>query len=205
MKFLNAARQQAVVETLLPLRRSARRSRNGEAPAAKVEYEFLPDAAGILEEILPVSFKVRLFKCFLDAAVSEQIARRVAMKAATENADDMIKKLSREYNRARQAKITKEIVGDHRRRRGVGITDRSLEATVSDMVASKNGVKDGRVVQVIGSTFDVEFEEGHLPEIYNALKVDSEAKGVQIRLTGEVQQHLGGNRVRASPSARPTA
>jgi F-type H+-transporting ATPase subunit beta len=65
------------------------------------------------------------------------------------------------------------------------------------MVASKNGVKDGRVVQVIGSTFDAEFEEGHLPEIYNALKVDSDAKGVRIRLTGEVQQHLGGNRVRA--------
>ena len=56
-----------------------------------------------------MSFKVRLFKCFLDAAVSEQIARRVAMKAATENADDMIKSLTRQYNRARQAQITKEI------------------------------------------------------------------------------------------------
>jgi F-type H+-transporting ATPase subunit gamma len=74
-----------------------------------VEYEFVPDAKGILEEILPVSFKVRLFKCFLDAAVSEQIARRVAMKAATENASDMIKHITRQYNRARQAQITKEI------------------------------------------------------------------------------------------------
>ena len=58
---------------------------------------------------MPVSFKVRLFKCFLDAAVSEQIARRVTMKAATENADEMIKNLTRKYNRARQAQITKEI------------------------------------------------------------------------------------------------
>ena len=74
-----------------------------------VDYEFLPDAQSILEEIVPVSFKVRLFKCFLDAAVSEQIARRVAMKAATENAGEMIKELSRFYNRARQAQITKEI------------------------------------------------------------------------------------------------
>src|SRR5438876_3533793 len=57
--------------------------------------------------------------------------------------------------------------------------------------------KIGRIVQVIGSTFDAEFEEGHLPEIYNALTVDSEHGGVHIRLTGEVQQHLGGNRVRA--------
>src|SRR5438093_10580262 len=54
----------------------------------------------------------------------------------------------------------------------------------------------GRIVQVIGSTFDAEFEEGHLPEIYNALRIDTEFKGVHLRLTGEVQQHLGGNRVR---------
>ena len=54
----------------------------------------------------------------------------------------------------------------------------------------------GRIVQVIGSTFDAEFEEGHLPEIYNALRVDTDVQGVHIRLTGEVQQHLGGNRVR---------
>ncbi len=54
----------------------------------------------------------------------------------------------------------------------------------------------GRIVQVIGSTFDAEFDEGHLPEIYNALKVDADYKGVEVHLTGEVQQHLGGNRIR---------
>src|SRR5207249_1860662 len=111
-KFISAARQQAVVETLLPLSSVGAGERGRvSAPSggAKVEYEFLPDAAGILEEILPVSFKVRLFKCFLDAAVSEQIARRVAMKAATENADEIIKAITQEYNRARQAKITKEL------------------------------------------------------------------------------------------------
>jgi F-type H+-transporting ATPase subunit gamma len=69
----------------------------------------LPSPAEILNEILPMSFKVRLFQCFLDAAVSEQISRRVAMKAATENAGEMIKTLTRLYNRARQAQITKEI------------------------------------------------------------------------------------------------
>jgi F-type H+-transporting ATPase subunit gamma len=106
MKFLNAAQQIAVCETLLPL---AQAPDVTKPVGPEVEYEFLPDAKGILEEILPVSFKVRLFKCFLDAGVSEQIARRVAMKAATENADDMIKTLTRQYNRARQAQITKEI------------------------------------------------------------------------------------------------
>src|SRR5216683_7940099 len=57
--------------------------------------------------------------------------------------------------------------------------------------------KIGKIVQVIGSTFDAEFDEGHLPEIYNALKIDEEFKGVKLKITGEVQQHLGGNRVRA--------
>ncbi|MBN9520889.1 F0F1 ATP synthase subunit beta [bacterium] len=57
--------------------------------------------------------------------------------------------------------------------------------------------KTGKIVQIIGSTFDVEFDEGQLPEIYNALKINSTGdKGVAISLTGEVQQHLGGSRVR---------
>jgi F-type H+-transporting ATPase subunit beta len=54
----------------------------------------------------------------------------------------------------------------------------------------------GRVTQVIGSTFDAEYDEEHLPSIYNAVKVDSDHKGVKLNLTGEVQQHLGGGRVR---------
>ncbi len=119
MKFLNAARQAPVVDALLPLSAVAPEvRRRGEGhpvtpspdhAVASIEYEFLPDAKSILEEILPVSFRVRLFKCFLDAAVREQIARRVAMSAATENADDIIKRITRQYNRARQAQITKEI------------------------------------------------------------------------------------------------
>jgi F-type H+-transporting ATPase subunit gamma len=114
MKFFNAARQEAVVETLLPLSSMATESRHGgpqEAPPAgpKVDYEFLPEAAEILDELVPAAFKARLFKCFLDAAVSEQIARRVAMKAATENAGDLIKDITRLYNRTRQANITREI------------------------------------------------------------------------------------------------
>src|SRR5215211_9080157 len=63
-------------------------------------------------------------------------------------------------------------------------------------MVSANGRQVGQIVQVIGSTFDAEFPEGHLPEIYNALKIESDYKGVTIRLTGEVQQHLGGDRVR---------
>jgi F-type H+-transporting ATPase subunit gamma len=92
---------------------SVRQAKPGAPAAAKkterTPYEFLPDPVSILEEIVPVSFKVRLFKCFLDAAVSEQISRMIAMRGATENADDMIKTLTRLYNRARQAQITREL------------------------------------------------------------------------------------------------
>ena len=115
MKFLSAGKQVPVVETLLPLSDVAPEVRKGaseteeEQPEKSIEYEFLPNPKEILEQLLPESFKVRLFKCFLDAAVSEQIARRVTMKQATENADDMIRDISLKYNRARQAQITKEI------------------------------------------------------------------------------------------------
>ncbi|MEX0713317.1 MAG: F0F1 ATP synthase subunit beta, partial [Pirellulales bacterium] len=58
------------------------------------------------------------------------------------------------------------------------------------------GTNIGQVTQVIGSTFDVEFPEDSLPAIYNAVKIASEHKGIKVELTGEVQQHLGGGRVR---------
>lgn len=110
-RFEGIARQIVSVETLLPLGELAGAEEGGEAAeAGQSQYEFLPSAESILEEVVPTSFKVKLFKCFLDAAVSEQIARMVAMKAATENADKIIKQLSMTYNRARQTQITGEIM-----------------------------------------------------------------------------------------------
>jgi F-type H+-transporting ATPase subunit beta len=66
-------------------------------------------------------------------------------------------------------------------------------ATATKPVQKKNV---GRISQIIGSTFDVEFPENQLPPIYNAVKVESDQKGIKLDLTGEVQQHLGGGRVR---------
>lgn len=114
-KFISTSRQVPVVETLLPL--GALGENDGsdadggsEATGTSNDFEFLPSAESILEEIVPTSFKIKLFKCFLDAAVSEQVARMIAMKGATESAGDMIKSLSTEYNRARQSQITGEIM-----------------------------------------------------------------------------------------------
>jgi F-type H+-transporting ATPase subunit gamma len=123
-KFVTMSRQEAVVETLLPLgsldapalgggKPDAHKdaaNKEGKAETATVQYEFLPSAQSILEEVVPTSFRVKLFKCFLDAAVSEQIARMVAMKSATEASDKIIKRLSMDYNRARQTQITSEII-----------------------------------------------------------------------------------------------
>src|SRR5947208_13443415 len=64
------------------------------------------------------------------------------------------------------------------------------------MVTATSNGHIGKITQIIGSTFDAEFEENHLPAIYNAVKIRSDKKGVKIDLTGEVQQHLGGGRVR---------
>jgi F-type H+-transporting ATPase subunit gamma len=112
-KFHSVAKQQIVTETLLPLGKIEGPDTpvDPEVVAGNVSlYEFVPSAESILEEVVPTSFKIKLFKCFLDAAVSEQVARMVAMKSATENANDMIKMLSRTYNRARQSQITGEIM-----------------------------------------------------------------------------------------------
>ena len=56
--------------------------------------------------------------------------------------------------------------------------------------------KVGKITQIIGSTFDAQFPDDALPAIYNAVKIESDQKGVKLDLTGEVQQHLGGGRVR---------
>lgn len=109
--FQTVARQTPVIETLLPLGSiGGADTSESKSNKSEVGYDFFPSAESILEEIVPASFKVKLFKCFLDAAVSEQIARMVAMKGATENAGELIKQLSMTYNRARQSQITGEIM-----------------------------------------------------------------------------------------------
>ena len=109
MKFHSIARQEVCVETLLPLGSLSEASEEEDA-GGDSQYEFVPSPESILEEVVPTSFKVKLFKCFLDSAVSEQVSRMVAMKGATENAGDLIKDLSMQYNRARQGRITSELM-----------------------------------------------------------------------------------------------
>jgi F-type H+-transporting ATPase subunit gamma len=107
MKFFSAGQQRPVAVQILPLKPEVP---EGKAEAKSVEYEFSPDPRQLLDELLPATVRIRLFQAFNDAAVSEQVARMVAMKAATDAAQDMIKALTREYNRARQTQITMELL-----------------------------------------------------------------------------------------------
>ncbi len=110
-KFLSAGQQRPVVVQLLPLvRESAAGDEGANKGTRRADYEFSPDPKQLLDRLLPATVRVQLFQAFTDAAVSEQVARMVAMKAATDAAGDMIKALSRQYNRARQTQITMELL-----------------------------------------------------------------------------------------------
>ncbi|HVR96676.1 MAG TPA: ATP synthase F1 subunit gamma [Thermoanaerobaculia bacterium] len=108
MRFVSAGVQRPAVVQLLPL--APQTPGAEEAAKPSVEYEFSPEPRQLLDELLPATVRARLFQAFTDAAVSEQVARMVAMKAATDAAGDMIKSLTREYNRARQTQITMELL-----------------------------------------------------------------------------------------------
>lgn len=109
MKFVSTGKQLPVVEQLLPLSSEAQEV-EAQKVEAEVQYEFSPQPRELLDELLPASVRIRLYQCFTDAAVSEQVARMVAMKAATDAAEDMIKRLTQQYNRARQTAITMELL-----------------------------------------------------------------------------------------------
>jgi F-type H+-transporting ATPase subunit gamma len=110
MKFISPGKQRPVVECLLPLSPEEALGSAEEKDGAEVQYEFSPAPQELLQELLPATVRVRFYQAFMDATVSEHVARMVAMKAATDAAEDMIKRLTAQYNRARQTQITMELL-----------------------------------------------------------------------------------------------
>src|SRR3954453_20648409 len=106
-QFLSAGTQRVVVRRLMPLDTSAL---DTSSEGASSQYEFEPGPDTILEDLLPRYAESRLFAALLDASASEHAARQRAMKAATDNAEELIKTLKRVMNRARQDAITTEIM-----------------------------------------------------------------------------------------------
>jgi len=109
--FKNVADQKPEIHQLLPIeRRIMDDAVDGvESMRINAEYQFEPDAETVLALLLPTYVETLIYRALMESAASEHGARRTAMKAATDNASDMILTLTRSYNRARQAAITQEI------------------------------------------------------------------------------------------------
>lgn len=104
-QFVNAASQNVITEQLLPIVPTVQ-----EAGKAAGDYIFEPSKEEIVEDLIPKTLKIQLFKALLDSQASEHGARMTAMHKATDNAKDLQKRLKLEYNKARQAAITNEIL-----------------------------------------------------------------------------------------------
>ena len=109
MRFESNAKQIPEVIQLLPLAPQSTPENEEEESSTVANYDFTPSAGEILDDLLPRSIKTMLFQAFNDSVVSENIMRMIAMKAATENANELAKDLRRDYNRARQSQITTEL------------------------------------------------------------------------------------------------
>lgn len=109
-RFQNAVTQRPVIERFLPFEAGQVLAAAGEAPVSTVEYEFDPDAATLIAELLPRMVDNQVFQYILEATASEYGARMTAMSKASDNAGEMIGTLTLQYNRARQDAITKELL-----------------------------------------------------------------------------------------------
>ena len=108
-KFINTMKQEPVVEQLLPLSAEALKQTDAEKSAYGWDYLYEPDAASVIEELLTRYVEALIYQAVAENMASEQSARMVAMKAATDNAGTLIGELKLIYNKTRQAAITKEL------------------------------------------------------------------------------------------------
>jgi F-type H+-transporting ATPase subunit gamma len=108
-RFKNVAEQVPETHVLLPIKRDVVEDSSDRLSELNPEYLFEPSADAVLTRLLPTYVETLIYRALLESAASEQGARRKAMKAATDNASEMITTLTRSYNRARQGAITNEI------------------------------------------------------------------------------------------------
>jgi len=109
-EYKSQAVQKVTVSQLLPLAPIDGSSCPPDKSDDKGEYLLEPSQQAIFDQLLPKNVEIQIFRAILDAQASEEAARMAAMENATKNADDMIKKLTLQYNKARQASITKELM-----------------------------------------------------------------------------------------------
>ncbi|MFM2244686.1 MAG: hypothetical protein RL071_760 [Pseudomonadota bacterium] len=108
-RYRSVLSQEPTIERILPMQLEVPATPEGEV-AEGVDFLFEPDASALLARLLPMSLRTRLFQALLETQAGEQAKRMTAMDAATRNASELINRLTLEYNRARQAAITKELI-----------------------------------------------------------------------------------------------
>ena len=109
-EFVNAATQKVVNKQFLPLLPPEENISNKRKKAQQIDYIFEPDKEYIINELIPQSLRLMLFEALLDSIASEYGARMTSMHQATDNASTLIQDLTLQYNKARQAAITNEIL-----------------------------------------------------------------------------------------------
>ncbi|KAF0689628.1 ATP synthase subunit beta, mitochondrial, partial [Aphis craccivora] len=171
-KFHNKLSQYPIITQLLPLS-PEKNVLNKE----KWDYLYEPESKLILDTLFDRYIESQIYQSILENIASEQAARMVAMKTATDNSSNRIKELRLVYNKVRQANITQEL--------------NEIIAGAS-AVSRYSMIATGKIVQIIGAVVDVEFDQSAVPKIYNALEVQNQ----KVKLILEVQQQLGSGIVR---------
>jgi F-type H+-transporting ATPase subunit gamma len=173
-RFLNTMKQEPVLEQLLPLSgEQLRQTEHGW------DYIYEPDARAVIDELLVRYVEALVYQSVAENMASEQSARMVAMKAASDNAGNVINELQLVYNKTRQAAITKEF------RRSS-----AAQRPFNEFIVWGNTMSQGTIVQCIGAVVDVQFKREDMPKVYDALTMEGS------ELTLEVQQQLGDGVVR---------
>ena len=168
--------QEPNVRQLLPV---AKGELEDAALGSNWDYLYEPDAEEVLNGLMTRYLESQVYQGVVESNACEQTARMIAMKAATDNAGDLIRDLNLVYNKARQAAITQRF------------RKLSVEPRLSSRSSKRRlTMSSGKIVQIIGAVVDVEFPRSDVPKVYD-LNVEN------LGLTLEVQQQLGDGVVRA--------
>ena len=204
-RFLSAGTQVVETRQLLPLplpeadEEAAERGSTAAEAASRATPSSSPTPRSCSWSWRPRALEAEIFAALLEGAGVVHTAQQRAMAAATENADELVRTLTRVMNRARQDAITTEImeiVGGAEALRQVEGSMTAMTTTACNDTAPAGSLEDGRVVAIAGPVVDVEFPPHALPEINHAVELDIELDGETARVTAEVAQQIGEGRVR---------
>ena len=172
---------------------SRRKQQKAEARRSQILYK--PSSEEVFRAIIPEYVAGIVYGAVCESVASELAARRTAMDAATKNAGEMIDHLNLYYNRARQAAITQEIT-EIVRIRGTSVIRETRFFTRMIEIVKEGGdyvpmseKHIGKVIQVIGPVLDIQFQDGQLPDLLNAIEIDNHGE----KLVVEVAQLIGDN------------